>query len=286
MADKTSRIALDSKDETEGMEGGRDIAFEVSTASASTIPAPIILNNEKESATSNHGQDELSTLEPFKIYNPPSSQSSTLASIGATLPDDSDYFKPTPADLKLAQDSLAQRTKALQDAPLLTAKLRSEKDEEKKTRFPTATIRIKFANRTMLEKVFPSSDRIISVYRFVRACLNEEARSHKFVLFSSPPRRDFKVSDPEVKEKTLLDLRLAPQSNLFFRFFDDSITLDNPGFPPPLLQSLLAQSVSLPTPSTLPVTMGDAGQSDTGLSSKNTTTERKIPKWLKLSKKT
>ncbi len=42
----------------------------------------------------------------------------------------------------------------------------------------------------------------------------------------SPPRRDLKVSDPEIKDKSLFELRLAPQSNLFFRFLDDSIALD------------------------------------------------------------
>ena len=39
-----------------------------------------------------------------------------------------------------------------------------------------------FADRSVLEKVFPSSSVIKPVYAFVRSCLREDAKVHKFVL--------------------------------------------------------------------------------------------------------
>lgn len=104
----------------------------------------------------------------------------------------------------------------------------------------------------MLAKTFPSSDKIKSVYAFVRGSLREDARVHKFVLCTSlstmdttkadiiqfinpsniccsdstPPPRDLKVSDPTVKDKTLYELGLAPASILMFRFLEDDIQLD------------------------------------------------------------
>jgi len=275
---------LVSENGAKGREGDNDERMErslASTSSASDTPSSYDMES-----TAQREQDELAALSPFKIYNPPSSQPSSLASIGATLPDNSDYFKPTMADLKLAQDSLAHRAKLLQDAPLLTAKLRNEKEEEKRNRFPNTTIRVKFANRTMLEKSFPSSEKIISVYRFVRGCLSDDARAHKFVLFLSPPRRDLKVSDPEIKDKSLFELRLTPQSNLFFRFLDDSIALDSPTSPPPLLPALFVQCINLPDPIIPPVTNSDPQLTNAGSSLKNSSTERKVPKWLKFNKKT
>lgn len=43
-------------------------------------------------------------------------------------------------------------------------------------------IRVKFADRSMLEKAFSSKDRIKAVYAFVRLSIREDTRAHKFVL--------------------------------------------------------------------------------------------------------
>ena len=66
--------------------------------------------------------------------------------LGASLPDDSDYFKPTSADLKAAQNSLANNARSLQDTPLLTAKLREEKVEERRKQFPTVNFNRRHMN--------------------------------------------------------------------------------------------------------------------------------------------
>lgn len=130
----------------------------------------------------------------------------------------------------------------------------------------------------MLEKSFPSADRIKSVYAFMRSCLREDIRPHKFVLcacsiiFSiqslislvlTPPRRDLKVSDASVKEKSLYELQLSPRSVLHFRFVDDDIESECPYLrfvakmvtqflitvnngPPPLLSAILEGATALP----------------------------------------
>lgn len=50
---------------------------------------------------------------------------------------------------------------------------------------PQTTIRIRFTDRTQLEKTFPSTDKIRSVYAFVRNLLREDVKPIKFVLCES-----------------------------------------------------------------------------------------------------
>ena len=45
-----------------------------------------------------------------------------------------------------------------------------------------ATIRVKFSDRTQVERVFPSANKIKSVYAFVRSLLREDVKPIKFVL--------------------------------------------------------------------------------------------------------
>ena len=52
--------------------------------------------------------------------------------------------------------------------------------------FLQTTIRIKFSDRSQLEKTFPSTDKIRAVYAFVRDSLREDVRSIKFVLSMIP----------------------------------------------------------------------------------------------------
>ena len=105
-----------------------------------------------------------------------------------------------------------------------------------------------FPDRTQLEKVFPSSSKIRTIYAFVRDSLREDVKPVKFILCmyqrvclsvvsleltslfpepialaSNPPPRDLKVSDPTVRDLTLGELGLAPSSILHFRFVDDGL---------------------------------------------------------------
>ncbi|KAF4597416.1 hypothetical protein EYR40_007868 [Pleurotus pulmonarius] len=218
--------------------------------------------------------------EDFKVYKPAREGTTHLHA----LPDS--YFTPTAADLKAAQATLSSRTKALVDAPLQTRSVREAQDVAKKARWPFTTIRVKFSDRTQLEKTFPSTDKIRSVYAFVRPLLREDVRPIKFILYQTPPKRDLKVSDPKVRDLSLVDLQLAPSSVLLLRFEDES--LNGTHVPAPLLPEVLDKAVDLPvppdyddsTPGSVTSSPSTARKSDAAQIG-----EKKIPKWLKLGLK-
>ncbi|KAF4596438.1 hypothetical protein EYR38_007825 [Pleurotus pulmonarius] len=197
--------------------------------------------------------------EDFKVYKPAREGTTHLHA----LPDS--YFTPTAADLKAAQATLSSRTKALVDAPLQTRSVREAQDVAKKARWPFTTIRVKFSDRTQLEKTFPSTDKIRSVYAFVRPLLREDVRPIKFILYQTPPKRDLKVSDPK-------DILLTAR------------TLGT-HVPAPLLPEVLDKAVDLPvppdyddsTPGSVTSSPSTARKSDAAQIG-----EKKIPKWLKL----
>ncbi|KAJ3890979.1 hypothetical protein GG344DRAFT_48310 [Lentinula edodes] len=226
--------------------------------------------------------DDSAANEPpaFKVYKP-SSGSSFIPS--TDLPDS--YFNPTASDLKLAQTQLSARTQALTNAPLQLRTTREAAEKAKKERWPNTTIRVRFTDRTQLEKVFPSTDKIKSVYAFVRNSLREDVKPIKFILYQ-PPRRDLKVSDLKVKNLTLAELELAPSSVLLLRFEDES--LNGSDVLAPLASDILALAESLPAPLSLEDT-SSASQSSTKKVDKtlngSAAGEKKIPKWLKLGSK-
>lgn len=99
---------------------------------------------------------------------------------------------------------------------------------------------MRFSDRSQLEKTFSSTDKIRSVYAFVRGTLREDVKSVKFVLCKrsangwnyrfltygidqTPPKRELKVSDPTVRDETLFELQLAPSSVLHLKFEDDTL---------------------------------------------------------------
>ncbi|PCH42606.1 hypothetical protein WOLCODRAFT_120813 [Wolfiporia cocos MD-104 SS10] len=219
----------------------------------------------------------------FRYYRPPQSTTERKE-----LPDS--YFQPSAADLKAAQASLSARTQALVNAPLRTQAMREAEEKAKRARWPTTTIRVKFSDRSQLEKSFPSTDKIRSVYAFVRGSLREDVKPIKFVLYQTPPKRELKVSDPNVRDLSLMELQLAPSSVLLLRFEDDS--LNHTDVPAPLNESILAQAEDLPAPpnfdsdttTSSSTASTNASTAGTG-SSSNRGTEKKIPKWLKLGQK-
>lgn len=134
-----------------------------------------------------------------------------ISNLAEELPDG--YFTPTIADLKARQQHLHARAVAANNAPLLTRAQREEQVKIKRDRWPNVrttisfsppprpcpsldsiilwrlascikqtTIRVSFPDRTQLEKVFPSSSKIRSVYAFVRDALREDVKPVKFIL--------------------------------------------------------------------------------------------------------
>ncbi|KAG8213165.1 hypothetical protein J3R82DRAFT_11574, partial [Butyriboletus roseoflavus] len=209
----------------------------------------------------------------FKVYKAPASSSGTLL---GELPES--YFTPTAADIKAAQATLSARTQALINAPLQLRATREAAESAKRDRWPNTTIRVRFSDRTQLEKTFPSLDKIRSVYAFVRSSLRDDVKPIKFILYQSPPKRDLKVSDPKVRDLSLAELHLAPSSVLLLRFEHES--LNRSDVPAPLLSTITAQATELPQPPTF-------GESETVPKSKTSSSpstrseQKKIPKWFK-----
>ncbi|KAG7450973.1 uncharacterized protein BT62DRAFT_926636 [Guyanagaster necrorhizus] len=213
----------------------------------------------------------------FKVYKP----SDVIATVPSALPDE--YFIPTSSDLKAAQSQLAARTQALTNAPLQLKSVKEAEDQAKRDRWPITTIRIRFTDRTQLEKAFPSTDKIRSVYAFVRGLLREDVKPIKFILYQ-PPKRDLKVSDLKVRDLTLAQLQLAPSSVLLIRFEDDS--LNGSHVPAPLITNVLSQAVDLPRPpEVLDTPPPNVPMSRIPGSSGSSSETKKVPKWLKLAKK-
>ncbi|KAF6743269.1 hypothetical protein DFP72DRAFT_934377 [Ephemerocybe angulata] len=209
----------------------------------------------------------------FKVYRPPTALD---APPPPTLSDD--YFTPTTADIRSRQAELQARRVALTDRPLELKATREVAEKARRERWPETRIRVKFPDQTMLERKFPSTDKIRSVYAFVRACLTDEAKPIKFILYQSPPKRDLKVSDPNVRDQTLYDLHLTPSSSM-----------NHDQAPAPLLPSILEQAIDIPVPPAAPAEPTSPPKSPTPAASSagsrnNDGGEKKIPKWLKLGK--
>ncbi|KAH7912311.1 hypothetical protein BJ138DRAFT_1100361 [Hygrophoropsis aurantiaca] len=212
----------------------------------------------------------------FQVYLPPASDSTSI-----NIPDLSDeYFTPTPADLKAAQATLSARTHTLINAPLQVRAVREAAQKLKRDKWPNTTIRIRFTDRTQLEKIFPSTDKIRSVYAFVRASLRDDVKPIKSILYQSPPKRDLKVSDPKVRDLTLAELQLAPSSVLLLRFEDES--LNGSDIPAPLQPSIIAQAIQLPPAPRFDTEDTEQRKSNATPTAPSTNpgTEKKIPKWL------
>lgn len=216
----------------------------------------------------------------FKVFRPPASSPTSLPLLS------DEYFNPTASEVRLQQQQLTARVQAMTNAPLQLKATREAAEKAKRDRWPETRIRVKFPDGTQLEKVFPSSDKIKSVYAFVRNSLREDVKPIKFILYQ-PPRRELKVSDEKVKNLSLVELQLAPSSVLLLRF--EEVSLNGTTVPAPLAPEVLALAQDLPAPppelfsnppekektsKTLGKTLGSI-----------TSGEKKIPKWLKLGKK-
>ncbi|QRV89778.1 UBX (ubiquitin regulatory X) domain protein [Ceratobasidium sp. AG-Ba] len=160
----------------------------------------------------------------------------------------------------------------------MTQQMRDRQNHERLKKWPNCTIRVRFHNQMQLERSFPSTNKIKAVYAFVRDCLNEEARSIKFVLYQ-PPARELKVSDATVRDQTLLELQLAPASVLLLRFLSDELNEDREKLPP-LQPSILAAAENLPEPMVHDEDLGAAPKSTSTKTSTNV--EQKLAKFLKL----
>ncbi|GAA5866012.1 hypothetical protein JCM1840_003374 [Sporobolomyces johnsonii] len=217
----------------------------------STSPAPSPAEPQICTLTSVSPTDPTKSRTFHARYFLPSSSSSAHASSSRSFLDlPESYFTPTPVELQQAFAGQVKRREELTDRPLLTQKLRdrqeAEKSRAKAARWPQTRIRIRFADRSQLEGVFPSTDKLVHIYEFVRLALSDEARAVPFLLYQSPPRTEYTKGDAKWKGKNLMELEFTPSSALYIKFDDDA--LNDPARPPPLLPALLSIAAPLPPP--------------------------------------
>lgn len=90
----------------------------------------------------------------------------------AELNTDDSFYDVSVNDLKVLLRHLKCQAQGMDDAPLLTAKLR-ELDESKKTlqkitRYKDTIIRVQFPDRLVLQGTFSAVDKVATVMEFVR----------------------------------------------------------------------------------------------------------------------
>lgn len=135
----------------------------------------------------------------------------------APPPPESDNFEPTPAELRTAfADAVQQRHGP--NAPLMTSAMRARQAEAQgraKKQYDSVRIRVRFADRTQIEQVFPHTATINDVYALVD---NSVQAAGDYVLFQSPPKRDFPRAPGA--SATLIQLGFAPAAVLGIRWMD------------------------------------------------------------------
>ncbi|GAA5891897.1 hypothetical protein JCM6882_007398 [Rhodosporidiobolus microsporus] len=222
-----------------------------------------------------------------RYYLPSSSTSGHAYASRSFLDLPESYFSPTATELQQAFAGQVKRREELTDRPLLTKRLRereeAEKSRQKAARWPQTRIRIRFADRSQLEGVFPSTDKLVHLYEFVRLALREdmEGRDGGWYLYQSPPRTEYRKSDPKWRGKSLMDLEFTPSSVLYIKFDEEAlngafravaapsvltgflafigIADEDATTPPPLLPSLLSAAAPLPLPPSFTSDTPDSG---------------------------
>lgn len=214
------------------------------------------------------------------VYRPPSSsaQPSTATMLTST-PVADDELKPTPDELKTAfRSTLAGRHGP--DAPLLTRALREREEERlglhanRNRVYDKVRIRIRFSDRTQIQAEFAESDTIDALYAFLHASVTPQAQSTDVILYTAPPKKEYRRNDPKVNKLTLRQLGLIPSAIVSLRWADPAMNSNT--YPAPLLPHLQSQAQDLPQP------QQQQQQQQVPASSASTAPASKpMPKWLK-----
>lgn len=156
--------------------------------------------NPNSSSTPNPAPQ--STGRPVQLFQPSNRPFNPRAVLN-TLPEA--FYSASGSDVRQTYNSLHTNTKNLQDAPLLTRKLRAAEEQKKMSRFPHTIIRFLFPDRYTLQGVFKPGDRVSDLESFVKECLKDDGHGVEFVLFVTPPKKI--LSD---KKSTLWKEGFAP----------------------------------------------------------------------------
>ncbi|KAK4053998.1 hypothetical protein OIO90_003643 [Microbotryomycetes sp. JL221] len=275
-------------DAIESIQLDQDTATAPPVASTSSSTAPRDLTSPARTVTLTSTSSDGTQSKEFKAkyFRPVSNPFNTQHVV---LPDS--YFQPTSTELQQAFASQVERTRQLTDGPLLTSKLRQQQHELKTkqnaTKWPHTRIRIKFSDQSQLEGMFASTDKLVHIYEFVRLAIHEQHRHKPFLLYQTPPRKEFKKGDVQFRGKTLMDLQLTPSSVFYIKFVDDE-QLNASGTRPPLITQLIESISDFPLPTI------ENQDSTHSVSNKSIESNKKLPfggsagkvtpNWLKIGK--
>lgn len=145
-------------------------------------------------------------------------RNAVLFSLNSSQPANNDedikdsFFDVTVNDIKVLLRDLRTQTQGLENAPLMTSKMREmEHDNQtmlKLNRYRTTVIRIQFVDRLVLQGIFLPSDTVQQVIDFVRGFLVDPTM--KFHLYITPPKT---VLD---KDSRLVENHCVPMALLHF----------------------------------------------------------------------
>jgi len=230
-------------------------------------------NPQSQTLVDNTASTSSTEFSDVKVFLPPENQD---GSSRQELPES--YFQPTAGELQSAYQSQVKSREKLIGGPLRTGVVKEREAEEirKRNRYPQTRIRIRFSNRTQVEKTFPTPSQLPQIYNFVKSILSEDVKEKPFVLYVTPPRKELRLQDTKLKGQTLYDLQLVPSAVINIKFEDEELnSLTNP---PPIHESLLSRAEELPKPPVIVPTEAElADKTDKSKSSEGS----KAPKWLK-----
>jgi tether containing UBX domain for GLUT4 len=122
------------------------------------------------------------------------------------LPDD--FYAPTTADVQKSFASLSGTTHSLNNAPLMTKKMRDSEQARKMSRFRKVLIRVRLPDRTALQGTFTPSSTVRDVVKFVNSALRNP-KAVKFNLFVTPPKTILKDLDATLWSRGLVPAALV-----------------------------------------------------------------------------
>jgi tether containing UBX domain for GLUT4 len=197
-----------------------------------------------------------------------------------------DFYAPTQSDVKASLASLSGTTSAMNNAPLMTKKMRDAEQAKKMSRFRKVLIRVRLPDRTSIQGTFVPQSRVRDVIKFVNDVLRDP-KAVKFHLFVVPPKQILNDLDATLWSQGLVPAALV------------NIGIDTGPSEASLLLSdtVLSYLEDAPPPGsavfsiTAPPVAAEStkGSSSTGSSSKSpsdvaASVAKKIPKWMQKKK--
>ncbi|CAO1635389.1 unnamed protein product [Sympodiomycopsis kandeliae] len=296
VAEKSSQAASSTTTEepststTTNVDSDASRAQPSSSATSSTAP---------QTTTSSNVPQPTIYLSPSESSKPSSSSSSSNAQNSASSlipPLPSEEIKPTTEELQALYASTMEKNYRMginPNAPLMTKAMREREQAKRgggqnlRKTYNEIKIRFRLPDRTIVEYNLPSSRRLLSLYPLFSSVL---ASSIPFVLFTSPPRAEYKQDDAKLKDKTLADMGWGGAAVVQVKFTGATDGDQK------LLKAELLQQAKILEPPKMGIQEGSAGATSSTPSSSAGRTlgggvppsenkEKKVPKWFKGFKK-